>query len=89
MDKKVKPNFDFKNLLNFKALVCFDWTGKSCEIFDGSSSVSTFAAEQTHYFGALGLFKHQPATVGCSYAMHQKAETLSQTGWTALPDHPL
>jgi len=72
-----------------KALVCFgkyDDFRKSCEIFDGSSSAPTFAAEWTHVHGALGLYKHQPATVGCSYTNHQKAETLLSTGWTALPD---
>ena len=37
----------------------------------------------------LGLFKNQPATVGCYNAEHKKAETLSSTGWTALPDFPL
>jgi len=76
-----------------KALVCFGWDGesprKSCEIFDGSSTIPTFATEWTHVYGALGLFNNQPATVGCWNAKNQKAETLSATGWTALPDHPL
>jgi hypothetical protein len=94
MAKKVKPSFYFSILLKFQALVCFgdDYFGdtrKSCEIFDGSSSAPTFAAEWSHAYGALGLFKNQPATVGCGAANHQKAETLSSTGWTALPDFPL
>jgi len=74
-----------------KALICFGWTGdirKTCEIFDGSTTVSTFASDWTHYRGGLGLYKNQPASVGCDYEEHQKAETLSATGWTALPDHP-
>ncbi|CBY12466.1 unnamed protein product [Oikopleura dioica] len=29
--------------------------------------------------------KHIP---GCGYEEHQKVETLSATGWTALPNHP-
>ncbi|CBY40572.1 unnamed protein product, partial [Oikopleura dioica] len=67
------------------------WLGdirKTCEIFDGSTTVSTFASDWTHKFGGLGLYKNQPASVGCDYETHQKAETLSATGWTALPNHP-
>ncbi|CBY42215.1 unnamed protein product, partial [Oikopleura dioica] len=60
----------------------------TCEIFDGSTTVSTFSADSTHYYGGLGLYKNQPASVGCRITHHQKAETLSATGWTALPDHP-
>jgi len=75
-----------------KALVCFGSFGdllKSCDIFDGSSTVPTFSADWPHAYVSLGLYNHQPATVGCLDAPHQKAETLSATGWTALPDHPL
>ncbi|CBY12250.1 unnamed protein product [Oikopleura dioica] len=74
-----------------KALICFGNFGdilKTCEIFDGSTTVSTFASDWTHYHGGLGLYKNQPTSVGCSYETHQKAETLSATGWTALPNHP-
>jgi hypothetical protein len=91
MAKKVKPSFYFTILLKFLALVCFGHAGdsrKSCEIFDGSSTVPSSTADYTHLYGGLGLFKNQPATVGCWDAQHQKAETLSATGWTALPDHP-
>jgi len=61
---------------------------KTCEIFDGSTTVSTFAADWTHQYGALGLYKSQPTSVGCYEYEHQKAETLSASGWTSLPDHP-
>ncbi|CBY13668.1 unnamed protein product [Oikopleura dioica] len=72
-----------------KALICFGESGeKTCEIFDGSTTVSTFASNWTHYGGALGLYKNQPTSVGCSFEKHQKAETLSASGWTSLPDHP-
>ncbi|CBY13574.1 unnamed protein product [Oikopleura dioica] len=78
-----------------KALICFGWTvsavddiRKTCEIFDGSTTVSTFAADWTHYYGGLGLYKNQPASVGCGSESHQKAETLAASGWTALPNHP-
>ncbi|CBY14575.1 unnamed protein product [Oikopleura dioica] len=74
-----------------KVLICFGYSGesrKTCEIFDGSTTVSTFAADSTHRFGGLGLYKNQPTSVGCYDAKHQKAETLSATGWTALPNHP-
>ncbi|CBY14562.1 unnamed protein product [Oikopleura dioica] len=30
----------------------------------------------------------RPASVGCDSEQHQKAETLSTTGWIALPNHP-
>merc|ERR1712127_1176015 len=78
-----------------KALVCFGGsfsgdTRKSCEIFDGEVfTETTFAADYNHQNGALGLYNNQPTTVGSSVEMHQKVETLSATGWTALPDHPL
>ncbi|CBY14186.1 unnamed protein product [Oikopleura dioica] len=74
-----------------KALICFGSSGgvrRTCEIFDGSTTVSTFASDWTHQRGGLGLYKNQPASVGCYYERHQKAETLSATGWTALPNHP-
>ncbi|CBY14470.1 unnamed protein product, partial [Oikopleura dioica] len=74
-----------------KALICFGRSGnirKTCEIFDGSTTVSTFAADSTHLRGGLGLYKNQPASVGCSSEKHEKAETLSATGWISLPNHP-
>ncbi|CBY15372.1 unnamed protein product, partial [Oikopleura dioica] len=74
-----------------KALICFGPSGdnrKTCEIFYGSTTVSTFASDSTHYYGGLGLYKNQPTSVGCSSEKHQKAETLSATGWIALPNHP-
>ncbi|CBY11157.1 unnamed protein product [Oikopleura dioica] len=49
--------------------------------------VSTFAADSTHRYGGLGLYKNQPASVGCIDERHQKAETLSPTGWISLPNH--
>ncbi|CBY37125.1 unnamed protein product, partial [Oikopleura dioica] len=73
-----------------KALICFGLSGeilKTCEIFDGSTTVSTFASDWTHYRGGLGLYKNQPTSVGCKSEKHKKAETLSATGWTALPNH--
>ncbi|CBY06828.1 unnamed protein product [Oikopleura dioica] len=74
-----------------KALICFGDSGdirKTCEIFDDSTTVSTFASDSTHRNGGLGLYKNQPASVGCGSEQHQKAETLSATGWIALPNHP-
>ncbi|CBY14240.1 unnamed protein product, partial [Oikopleura dioica] len=74
-----------------KALICFGISGvnlKTCEIFDGSTTVSTFSADWTHYFGGIGLYKNQPTSVGCRDEEHQKAETLSATGWTSRPNHP-
>ncbi|CBY13455.1 unnamed protein product [Oikopleura dioica] len=74
-----------------KALICFGWNGdfrKTCEIFDGSTTVSTIASNWTHHYGGLGLYKNQPTSVGCYDEEHQKAETLSASGWNSLPDHP-
>ncbi|CBY14238.1 unnamed protein product [Oikopleura dioica] len=74
-----------------KVLICFSWLGeirKTCEIFDGSAIVSIFASDWTHTYGGLGLYKNQPTSVGCYIEQHHKAETLSATGWTALPNHP-
>ncbi|CBY15940.1 unnamed protein product, partial [Oikopleura dioica] len=74
-----------------KALICFGKFNdirKTCEIFDGLTTVSTFASDSTHRRGGLGLYKNQPASVGCDSEQHQKAETLSTTGWIALPNHP-
>ncbi|CBY14988.1 unnamed protein product, partial [Oikopleura dioica] len=73
-----------------KALICFGTSdiSKTCEIFDGSTTVSTFSADSTHYDGGLGLYKNQPTSVGCYSETHQKAETLSASGWTSLPNHP-
>jgi len=72
-------------------MICFGNSGevlKTCEIFDGSTIVSTFAADSTHSYGGLGLYKNQPTSVGCVDYEHKKVETLSATGWTALPNHP-
>ncbi|CBY31067.1 unnamed protein product [Oikopleura dioica] len=72
-----------------QALVCFNSANsKSCEIFDGSSSVTTFESTNTHDLGGLGFYQNQPSTVGCYRSKHKKAETLTSTGWVALPDHP-
>ncbi|CBY14985.1 unnamed protein product [Oikopleura dioica] len=70
------------------ALICFEVRDKSCETFDGTTAVTTFSATWTHYHGGLGMYRNHLATVGCYNARHKKAETLSSTGWSALPDFP-
>ncbi|CBY12471.1 unnamed protein product, partial [Oikopleura dioica] len=70
------------------ALICFEVRDKSCETFDGTTAAMTFSATWTHYHGGLGMYRNHPATVGCYNARHKKAETLSSTGWSALPDFP-
>jgi len=74
-----------------KALICFGGDGKSCETFDGVSTASTFSTNWIHNSGGLGFYQGQPASVGSRRfsESHNKAETLTTTGWTALPDHPL
>ncbi|CBY15163.1 unnamed protein product [Oikopleura dioica] len=70
------------------ALICFGVFDNSCETFDGTTAATTFSATWTHALGGLGMYQNQPATVGCWNAKHKKAETLSSTGWSALPDFP-
>ena len=72
------------------ALICFNLAGsKSCEIFDGTRVVmSPFEPTYTHENGGLALYKKNPSTVGCYENKHKKAESLTSTGWIALPDHP-
>ncbi|CBY11329.1 unnamed protein product [Oikopleura dioica] len=72
-----------------QVLICFNSAyTKSCEIFDGSSAVTTFGTTYTHRFGGLGFYQNQPATVGCHKYNIKKAERLTSTGWVTLPDHP-
>ena len=72
-------------------MICFGYIGminlKSCETFNGTSAVlSTFLTEWTHTGGGLGLYKDQPASVGCWNERHTKAEAFSPSGWNALPE---
>ena len=68
--------------------MCFNTVDKkSCEIFDGSKSTRSFSTTFTHESGGLGLYKNQPATVGC-YSDHKDAETLQFSGWSEIPDQP-
>ncbi|CBY39615.1 unnamed protein product [Oikopleura dioica] len=71
------------------ALICFGYFDNSCETFDGTTAVTTFSATWTHASGGLGIYKNQPATVGCFNAKHKKTETLSSIGWSTLPDFPM
>ncbi|CBY13573.1 unnamed protein product [Oikopleura dioica] len=62
--------------------------------YDGHAALSIENGKKALIcFGWLGDFRKtceifDPASVGCYNERHQKAETLSATGWTALPDHP-
>merc|ERR1712037_330684 len=80
-----------------KALVCFDgrpdWNGKKCDVFDGSTSTPTFSSTYCHRSAGLALYKGNPTAVSCSalyeWSQYRKVETLTETGWVRLPDHPL
>ena len=88
---EVEVKFYFQrneNLIKVLALICFGSNSKSCEIFDGSTAVTTFATSYTHGVGGLGFYKNQPSSMGCWWQNHKKAESLTSTGWSALPDHP-
>jgi len=75
-----------------RALICFGpGTGASCQLFDGANSVPTFSTAINHQYGGLGMYRGQPTTVGAfgtypDYLRNGKAETLTSSGWTALPD---
>ncbi|CBY13089.1 unnamed protein product [Oikopleura dioica] len=77
---------------NSQALICFGNISpyKYCDIFDGSTVVTTFTTTYSHRNGGLGYYNGQPTTVGSSSQNgFGKVETLSQNGWTSLADHPM
>jgi hypothetical protein len=61
-------------------------------VFDGSSATPTFSTKYCHGGGGLGFYKGNPTTVGCGnlyeWSAYRKTETLTETGWVQLPDHP-
>ena len=60
-----------------------------CEVFDGSNVASTFSSTYSHRAGGLGFYNGQPTTVGdWQDAGRGKVETLTETGWEAVTDHP-
>ena len=88
---EVKVEFNFERIqLIILALICFNYAAsKSCEIFDGSRVViSPYESAYTHKVGGLALYKKNPSTVGCYEQHHKNAESLTSTGWRALPDFP-
>ena len=73
------------------AIVCFEnsSSGKSCDLFDGTSSTPTFSSNYPHNRGSLGFYEGKPTTVGSEYsAGAKKVETLTESGWVSLSDHP-
>ncbi|CAG5111056.1 Oidioi.mRNA.OKI2018_I69.chr2.g5392.t1.cds [Oikopleura dioica] len=77
---------------NSRAYICFsNGDNKNhCEIFDGTSSISTTSSNYGHYYGSLGLYKSQPTTVGSfSYGDTKKVETLTNDGWSVIGDPPI
>ena len=81
--------FRFWILIYFLALVCFGFASKdSCEEFNGEKSIPTFSTSDPHWYGGLGFYRGQPATVGSWRPDHGKAETLSSLGWSFLPTFP-
>lgn len=78
---------------NSQALICFgqhigaDWM--ICDVFTGSSVISTYSTSYSHKYSGLGFYNRQPITVGSELLDGQrKVETLSSTGWTSLDDSP-
>jgi len=71
-----------------KALICFGFYLKNCEIFDGTTSSLTFSSRFSHDNSGLGIYKGQAVSVGCSSERHTKTETLFSNGWSLLTDIP-
>lgn len=75
---------------NSEALICFDYANeKFCDLFNGTSVVSTHSTTYSHSHGQLGFYNGQATTVG-SYNSdgYRKTETKTTTGWQGLADHP-
>jgi hypothetical protein len=72
-----------------KALICFGDTypSNNCDVFDGSTVVTTFSTSYAHKNVGIGYYNNQPTTVGNDFAEGAgKVETLGPNGWTSLPD---
>jgi hypothetical protein len=80
-----------KYCLFLKALICFGNIPPNnyCDVFDGSTAVSTFSSRYSHRLGGLGYFNGNPTTVGgFDSDGYRKVETLNEDGWTSLDDFP-
>ena len=77
-----------------KAIICFDDyrniinAERNCELFDGSTTETTFATNKTHENGALALYNGQPTAVGGRPFAEGSVETLTENGWIPLKSHP-
>jgi len=85
---------------NSKALICFQSTYEGfdeCEVFTGSSVEpisSSLRTSYPHWGGQLGFYNGQPTTVSTfpnppHASGYQKVETLTESGWIELEDHPM
>ena len=80
-----------KYCLFLKALICFGNISPNnyCDVFDGSTAVSTFSSRYSHMGGRLGYYNWNPTTVGSGLSDgSRKVETLNEDGWTSLDDFP-
>lgn len=71
-----------------QALICFGSNTPYCNTFDGSIVVNSHVSTFQHRYGGLGYYNGKPTTVG-SISGNQKVETLGETGWSSLADHPM
>ncbi|CBY24915.1 unnamed protein product [Oikopleura dioica] len=71
-------------------LVCFGTNSeKKCDLFDGVESNPTFSTSFGHRHGSLGMYRGKPTTVSSSSTDgYSKIETLGDSGWLRLNDHP-
>jgi len=75
-----------------QAIICFgsNTPPHNCNTFDGSSVEYTHVTTVSHRFGGLGYYNGKPTTVGSvDIDGHQKVETLGETGWSSLANHPM
>jgi len=73
----------------FEALICFgECDAINCDVFTGSSVYLTYNTTYTHYWGGLGFYNGRATTVGSEKDHATKVETLTETGWMKLTDHP-
>ena len=77
---EVKLIFHF--LTKISALICFDNRNfKSCDVFTGSTVISTCSTSYSHKDGGLGFYNGQPITVGSVIDDgFRRVETLSSSG---------
>ena len=86
--EKVKYVDYYFNKITFLAIICFDDDSeRKCELFDGFTVSLTFPTTSPHQMGELALYNGRPTAIGGGLAK-AAVETLTNSGWIFLQDHP-